>query len=193
MKSSGLKRACFCASASGRPRFLSPLRLRLATAGGGGGGITLPVSTPTTVPSAAATASPTPAPAPAPVVTVVAIPSGGTTAPIANVGDYTGSVAIPAPATGVGANVTITAATAPLVGIPTLQNLLRRPRAVSGAPGLFYISLVSDGTLTFTGYPTISLTLPASTGLTANQSFYIASFRTITSVPGTLARSPHRW
>lgn len=127
--------------------------------GGGGGGITLPVSTPTTVPSAAATASPTPVLAPAPVVTAVAIaiPSGGTTEPIANVGDYTGSVAIPAPATGVGANVTITAATAPLVGIPTLQNLLRKPRAVSGAPGLFYISLVSDGTLTFTGYPTVFL------------------------------------
>ncbi len=149
-----------------------------ACGGGGGGGSSnnsgiLPTN-PTPTPSAAPIATPTPTPAP--VATIVPVPAAGTAAPIPPVGGYSGTVAFAAPTMGASANLTITAASGPLGGAPTLSSAVRRPMALSGAPGLLYVSLVSDGTLTFTGYPSFTFTLPATLVVTANQQFYLGLY-----------------
>lgn len=156
-----------------------------ACGGGGGGGSSVnsgvvpptPTGTPTIVitPTPSPSPTPSPTPTPAPLATIVAVPASGTTATVPAVAGYSGTVAFAAPSTGV-ANVTMTSSSGPSGGAPTLSSALRRPMALSGAPGLFYVALVSDGTLTFTGYPSFTFALPSTLTLTPNQPFYLALY-----------------
>ena len=141
------------------------------SSGGSGGNPLPPLNTPTSSP--VPTGTPTVSPS---ISVTTALPSGGANVSVPAINGYIGSVSFAGPMTGAGANVTITASTVPASGIPTLQSIARKPKSVSGAPGLLYLSVLSDGSLTFTGYPTFSFVLPASVAITSGQLFYVALY-----------------
>lgn len=183
MSIAGLKTRVFCRAGTFGVAIIVAATMTACGGGGGGGssstGSGVVPNTPTATPTSVAitpSPTPTPSPIPAPVATIVAVPVSGTAAPVPAVAGYSGTVAFAAPVASGSANVTLTSSSGPTGGAPTLSSAARRPMAVSGAPGLFYVSLVSDGTLAFTGYPSFTFTLPSTLTLTPNQPFYLALY-----------------
>jgi len=132
----------------------------LTACSGGGGGSTAPAAVPTLAPTSA--------------TSNVTVTSAAATVTLPPVGGYTATASFPSSDASGPVAISSTVSTTRPSGLPALQSGSRVPKTIATHVYLF-LAFVSPVTITFTGLPGFTMTMPSTVNTSAEQ-FYLAVY-----------------